>query len=87
MSGRWISRSAILSFRRLQLHVDVLLLREGEHLLETFLTPEARLLEAAKRRAQEVLAHFVDLHEAGFHRHGGAGVAETAHLAAGGEVP
>ena len=45
-----------LGFGGLEPHVDVLFLREGEHLLEAFLAPEARLLEAAERRAEEVLA-------------------------------
>ncbi len=46
--------------RCFQLHVDILFLREGEHLLEAFLAPEARLLEAAEWRAEEVFAHLVD---------------------------
>ena len=33
--------------------MDILFLREGEHLLETFLAPESGLLEAAERSAEE----------------------------------
>ena len=65
-------RSAGLSLRRLQLHVDVLFLREGEHLLKAFLTSQPRLLEAAEGRAEEVLAHLVDPDIAGLDRKRGA---------------
>ena len=51
--------------------MDVLLLREGEHLLETFFASQAGLLEAAEWRTEEVLAHFIDPHEARLHSHGG----------------
>ena len=56
----------LLSLRRLQPNVDILLLREGEHLFEAFLAPQSGLLEAAKRRAEEMLADLVDPHESRF---------------------
>src|ERR1700674_2826647 len=61
-----------LPLRRPKLHVDVLFLRVGEHLLETFLAADAGLLVAAERRAEEMLGDFVDPDEAGLHRGGGA---------------
>src|SRR5262249_48027489 len=57
---------------RPQPHVNVLLVREREHLLEAFLTADARLLHAAERHAEEVFPHLVDPHEAGFDLGGGA---------------
>ncbi len=56
----------------LQVHVDVLLAREAEELLDPFLAADAGLLVAAERRAEEVLRHFVDPDEAGLHRSGDA---------------
>jgi hypothetical protein len=53
----------------LQLDVDVLLGGEKQHFLETFLAADARLLDAAERRAKEMLADLVDPHEAGLHSH------------------
>src|SRR5262249_43755425 len=47
----------------------VLLLREGEHLLETFLAAKARLLEAAEWRAEKMLADFIDPYVANIYRH------------------
>ncbi len=38
-------RSAKLGFRRLELHVDVLFLREAQHLLEAFLAPRPDCLK------------------------------------------
>jgi len=52
--------------------VDVLFLREADQLGEAFLAPEAGLLDAAERRAEEVLADFVDPHVAGLYAHRGA---------------
>src|SRR5215212_6957121 len=51
------SRSSLL---RLEPHVDVLFLRVGQHLFETFLAADAGLLVAAERRAEKMLAHLVD---------------------------
>jgi hypothetical protein len=56
----------------LSLHVNILLLREGEHLLEAFLAPDAGLLHAAERHAEEMLADLVDPDEPGLDRRGGA---------------
>src|SRR5437588_12214662 len=55
-----------------QLHVDVLLLREAQELLQALLAAEARLLHAAKRRAEKMAADFVDPDIADLDRHRGA---------------
>src|ERR1700727_4920 len=53
--------------RRLQPHVNILLLRIGEHLLKTFLAADARLFEAAERRAEKMFRDLVDPDETGIH--------------------
>src|SRR5580704_9747023 len=53
-----------LRLRCLQLHVDILFLRVGQHLLETFFAANTRLLVAAERRAEEVFRDLVDPDEA-----------------------
>src|SRR6201987_4200365 len=45
---------------RAEPHVNVLLLREGEQLLEALLAPEARLRDAAEGRAEKMAADLVD---------------------------
>src|SRR5262245_4231690 len=52
----------------LQIDVDVLLAREAQQLLDALLAADAGLLVAAERRAEEVLRHLVDPHEAGLYR-------------------
>src|SRR6266566_9696225 len=47
----------------LEVDVDVLLAREAQQLLDTFLASDARLLVAAEGRAEEMLRHLVDPHE------------------------
>src|SRR6185295_10515416 len=54
---------------RSQLYMDVLFLGEPQHLFETFLAPEPRLLDAPEGRAEEMLADFVDPDIAGLHGH------------------
>src|SRR5262245_64313080 len=49
-------RRRVLALLRLEPHVDVLFLGIGQHLLDAFLAADARLLVAAERRAQKVLA-------------------------------
>src|ERR1700722_7569376 len=61
-----------LRLRCLQLHVDILFLRVGQHLLETFFPADARLLVAAERRAEKMLRDLVDPDEASLHGGGGA---------------
>src|SRR5215510_13662951 len=56
----------------LQVHVDVLLAREAQQLLDAFLAPDAGLLVAAERRTEEMLRHLVDPHVTRFDRSGGA---------------
>src|ERR1700733_14089230 len=56
-----------LRLRCLQLHVDILFLRVGQHLLETFFAANTRLLVAAERRAEEVFRDLVDPDKAGLH--------------------
>src|SRR6266403_3868520 len=46
-----------------QVDVDVLLAREAQQFLDALLTPDAGLLVAAERRAEEMLRHLVDPHE------------------------
>src|SRR5262249_36801349 len=66
-------RSApLLGFGRFQPDMDVLLLREGEHLLETLFAPKSRLLETAKGRAKKVFADLVDPHVTRLHSERGA---------------
>src|SRR6266481_7958699 len=43
-----------------QVDVDVLLAREAQQFLDALLTPDAGLLVAAERRAEEMLRHLVD---------------------------
>src|SRR5262245_62438852 len=52
----------------LQIDVDVLLAREAQELLDALLAADAGLLVAAEWRAEEVLRHLVDPHEAGLDR-------------------
>src|SRR5467141_3978534 len=47
-----------------QVDVDVLLAREAQQFLDALLTPDAGLLVAAERRAEEMLRHLVDPDEA-----------------------
>jgi hypothetical protein len=42
-----------------QLDVDVLFLRETQQFLQTFLATDARLLDAAERRAEEMLRYVI----------------------------
>src|SRR5262245_7482139 len=59
-------------FWRFQPDVDVLLLREGEHLLETLFAAKPRLLEAAEWRAEKVLADLIDPYVTRLHSERGA---------------
>src|SRR5437868_2683252 len=69
----WWARFALPTLRlRPQSHVNILLLCEREHLVETFLAPDARLLHAAEGHAEEMLADLVDPNESGLHHRGGA---------------
>src|SRR5262245_63381478 len=52
----------------LQIDVDVLLAREAQELLDALLATDAGLLVAAERRAEKVLRHLVDPHEASLDR-------------------
>src|SRR5258708_15411991 len=54
-----------------QVEVDVLLAREAEQFLDAFLAPDAGLLEAAERRAEEMLGDIVDPDVARLHGRGG----------------
>src|ERR1700688_3042880 len=55
-----------------QIEVDVLLAGESKQLLDAFLAPDAGLLEAAERRAEEMLGDVVDPDVARLHGGGGA---------------
>src|SRR4029079_13418674 len=56
------------SFRS-QPHMHVLLLREAQELVQAFLPPEAGVADAAERRAEKMLADFVDPDVAGVDAH------------------
>src|SRR5215470_16457021 len=56
----------------LEVNVDILLAREAQELLDALLAPDAGLLVAAERRAEEMLRHLVDPHVSRFDRRRGA---------------
>src|SRR6266446_1026151 len=66
------AETALMPAAALQVHMDVLLAREAQKLLDALLAPDAGLLVAAERRAQEMLRHLVDPYIAGLDRAGGA---------------
>src|SRR3954454_21194762 len=63
---RLVSRAA------LQIHMDILLARKAQKLLDALLAADAGLLVAAERRAQEMLRHLVDPNVSRLDRCGGA---------------
>src|SRR5262249_6725279 len=67
-----IETPSLVASAALEVNVDVLLAREAQKLLDALFAPDAGLLVAAERRAEEMLRHLVDPHVARFDRGGGA---------------
>src|SRR5215831_5971657 len=70
--------SSMRAAASLQIDVNVLLAREAQRFLDAFLASHARLLVSAKGRAEEMLRHLVDPHEARLNR--------RRHAMGGGEI-
>ena len=67
-SGRYASAIEVVrAGLRLQLDMNILLLREANQLGEALLTADAGLLETAERNAEEMLADLIDPDEARLH--------------------